>query len=85
MSEEVKVTEEKKPGAKDVTLRAMIVASIWIGLLTIAKALWKVLFKADFGLTMQEILLSGVVMAAIFSPVYLSVILDKVKDIKIGG
>jgi hypothetical protein len=39
----------------------------------------------EFGLSMEEILLSGVVLAAIFTPVYLSIILDKIRDIKIGG
>jgi hypothetical protein len=33
---------------------------------------------------MNEVVLSGVIMAAVFSPVYLSIILDKIKDIKVG-
>ena len=79
-------TAEKKngPGAKGVSLKSMIIAAIWIGALSITKALWALVSGKAFGLTMNEILLSGVMIAAIFSPVYLSIVLDKIKDIKIG-
>ena len=77
---------KKKHGAKDVTLISMIISAIWIGALSILKSFWGLIVMTDkpFGLTMSEIVLSGVVMAAVFSPVYLSIILDKIKDIKIG-
>jgi hypothetical protein len=74
-----------KRGAKDVSLSSMIIAGAWIGLLSIVKAFWHLFSEKEFGLTMDEILLSGVVLAAIFTPVYLSIILDKIRDIKIGG
>ena len=77
--------ETKKPGAKDVTLISMILSAIWIGLLTIIKAFWKLFSANEFGLSMNEIVLSGLIMAALFSPVYLSIILDKVRDIKISS
>jgi hypothetical protein len=81
------VEEKKKPGAKDVTLVSMVIAGIWIGVLSLLKAFWVLFFGAEktFGLSMEEILLSGVVMAAIFSPIYLSIILDKIKDIRLGS
>jgi hypothetical protein len=76
---------KKSRGAKDVSLASMIVAGIWIGALSLLKAFWALLSNKDFGLTMEEILLSGVVLAAIFTPIYLSIILDKIKDIRLGG
>ena len=84
MNEEVK-TGEKTTGAKDVTLRSMVIAAIWIGVLMLARALWPTILGQEFGLTMKEIVISGFVMSAVFSPVYLSIILDKAKDIKTGG
>jgi hypothetical protein len=53
------------------------VASIWIAGLSLLKAIWPLLSKTEFGLTMNEILLSGVVLAAVFTPVYLSMWIDK--------
>ncbi|GHU82411.1 hypothetical protein FACS189468_6590 [Spirochaetia bacterium] len=78
------VTEKKNTSAKDVSLKSMIVSAIWIGVLSILKAFWGLISDKAFGLTMNEIVLSGVIMAAVFSPVYLSIILEKIKDIKIG-
>lgn len=75
----------EKKGAKEVSLSSMIVSGVWIALLSIVKAFWHLFSKEEFGLTMDEILLSGVVLAAIFTPVYLSIIMDKIRDIKIGG
>ena len=78
------VIKETKGGAKEVTLRSMVISAIWIGLLSLVKAFWAFFSEKAFGLTMNEIVLSGVIMAAIFSPVYLSIVLDKIKDIKVG-
>jgi hypothetical protein len=74
----------KRAGAKGVSLASMVVAGVWIGLLSLLKAFWGLLSGKPFGLDMDEILVSGIVLAAIFTPVYLSIILDKIKDIKIG-
>jgi hypothetical protein len=80
------VDEKKKaPGAKDVSLGSMVIAGIWIGALSLLKAFWALISSKPFGLTMEEILFSGVMLAAIFTPVYLSIILDKIKDIRLGG
>jgi hypothetical protein len=72
------------PAAKDASLKSMIISAVWIGALSLAKAFWSLVTEKAFGLTMSEIVLSGVIMAAVFSPVYLSIIPDKIKDIKIG-
>jgi DMSO/TMAO reductase YedYZ heme-binding membrane subunit len=79
------VAEKRGPGAKGVSLASMVVAGAWIGALTVLKAFWGLITQKEFGLSMEEILLSGVVLAAIFTPVYLSIILDKIRDIKLGG
>ena len=78
------VEKKNENGAKDVSLKSMIISAVWIGALSILKAFWGLISTKTFGLTMNEIVLSGVIMAAIFSPVYLSIILDKIKDIKVG-
>jgi hypothetical protein len=77
--------EKKGPGAKDVSLASMVAAGTWIGALSLLKAFWGLFTQKEFGLSMEEILLSGVVLAAIFTPVYLSIVLDKIRDIKLGG
>jgi NADH:ubiquinone oxidoreductase subunit 5 (subunit L)/multisubunit Na+/H+ antiporter MnhA subunit len=67
----------KNTDAKEISKWSMVVASIWIAGLSLLKAFWPLLSGAEFGLTMNEILLSGVVLAAVFTPVYLSLWIDK--------
>lgn len=57
----------------------MIIASVWIAVLTILKGLS--IMKLDMG----DIIGSGISIAAVFSPVYFSIFLDKIKDIRTGG
>jgi Kef-type K+ transport system membrane component KefB len=79
------IEEKKKRGAKGVSLASMVIAGVWIGALSLLKAFWGLLSQKEFGLSMEEILFSGVVLAAVFTPVYLSIILDKIRDIRLGG
>ena len=65
---------------KKVSKLSMIIAGVWISVLSIIKGLW----PGSFNLTVDEIIKTGITLAALFSPVYLSIILDKIKDIKIG-
>jgi hypothetical protein len=70
--------EEKRIGAKQYSLFAQIFSGLWIAVHTILKG---------FGITrleMSDIVYSGIAIAAIFMPVYFSIFLDKIKDIKIG-
>jgi hypothetical protein len=67
------------PGAKQVSLAAQIIACVWIAVLTVLKGL------GITNLEMSDIIYSGVAIAAIFMPVYFSIFLDKIKDIKLGG
>ena len=83
------MNEPEKTGAenntaKNASLKSMVVSAVWIGMLSLAKALWGLFSAKEFGLTMNEIILSGLMLAAVFSPVYLSIVLDKIKDIKVG-
>jgi hypothetical protein len=76
---------KKERGAKDIFLVSMVVAGAWIGALSLLKAFWGLLTAKEFGLSMEEILMSGVVLVAVFTPVYLSIILDKIRDLRLGG
>lgn len=78
------IEQKNSPAAKDVSLKSMIISAVWIGVLSLAKTFWSLVTDKPFGLAMSEIVLSGVMLAAVFSPVYLSIVLDKIKDIKIG-
>lgn len=90
MSEEIKgelLTAKGSTSAKEISKWSMVIASFWIGILSLIKAFWPlfVIDNRSFGLDMGDIIISGVALAAIFSPIYFSIFLDKVKEIKIGG
>jgi uncharacterized membrane-anchored protein len=85
VKENLTVAKKKSCSAKEVSKWSMIVGAVWIGALSLLKALWALISTAAFGLQMWEIIFSGVVMASIFTPVYFSIILDKIKDIKLCG
>jgi hypothetical protein len=71
--------------AKNVSKASMIFAAIWIPVLSIIRAIWGLFTPVEFGLTVSEIIMVGIAVAAVFSPVYFSIILDKIKEIRIGG
>jgi len=75
---ELEIQDEKKMGAKQYSLFAQIFSGVWIAVLTILKGL-KIL-SLDLG----DIIYSGIAIAAIFSPVYFSIFLDKIRDIKLA-
>jgi len=81
---DIVVDKKDGPSAKDVSLKSMVIAAVWIGVLTLAKAFWGLVSEKTFGLSVSEIVLSGLMIAAVFSPVYLAIVLDKIKDIKVG-
>lgn len=68
----------KHNGAKEQSKLAMIIAALWIALGTIFKGL------GFIQLEVSEIIFSGFSIAACFIPVYFSIIMDKIKDIKLG-
>lgn len=64
--------------AKGVSLIGQIFAAVWV-------AFWctyKFVKTSDISVT--DVLYSGIGMAACFSPVYFSIVLDKIKDIRFG-
>jgi len=70
--------DKKTASAKEASKWSMIVAAIWIAGFTIIKAVGLVT------ITVEEIILSGFAIAACFTPVYFSIIMDKFKDMKLG-
>lgn len=71
--------KEKNPtGAKNLSKFAMAFSGLWIAGLTIFKGLGAI------DLTMNDICLSGIVIVGVWTPTYFSIILDKIKDIKLG-
>jgi hypothetical protein len=75
---ELGIQEEKKMGAKQYSLFAQIFSGTWIAVLTILKGL-KII-----ALELTDIIYSGIAIAAIFSPVYFSIFLDKIKGIRLA-
>lgn len=65
--------------AKKATLFAMKIAALWIAVLTLVRAGF-LAFERNF-LPMDEIIISGLMIGGIFAPVYISMILDKFKEI----
>ena len=71
--------------AKDLSLFAIAFALVWVAALTLAKAIAPVLADGRaLGLTMPEIVTSGVFFVVACSPVYRSIWLDKKLGIKSG-
>lgn len=64
--------------AKDVSLKAIVLAIVWVAVLFLAKGLVPVIWTGKtFGLDAKEILVSGVFFVIACSPVYRSIWLDK--------
>jgi hypothetical protein len=97
MSDQPQATEIKGTrSAKEISKWSMVVAALWIGILSIIKAVWSLfvhpivletgLIQAapEFGLTMNDIIVSGLALAAVFTPIYFSIFLEKIKEIRTG-
>lgn len=78
MAEETK-TEEKKLHAKPVSLIGQIVAAVWVAGWSAFKFI-----KNASAIDTNDIIFSGLAIAACFSPVYFNLLLDKIKEIKWG-
>ena len=71
------VREEKKTvGAKVLSKLAMIFSSLWIAILTILKAL------GVLEIEITDVIYSGIAIVSVWCPTYLSVWLDKIKEIR---
>lgn len=69
--------------AKPTSLWGQIFMAIWIAGWSAYKFL--VELKIGNSVPVNDIIFSGVGIAASFSPVYFSIMLDKIKDIKFGN
>lgn len=84
-SEETKTNdnEKKKPHAKSASLWGQIAAAVWIGGWNAAQFI-SYLVKGQ-EINPIHIILSGLAIAACFVPVYFNLIMDKIKEIKLGA
>jgi hypothetical protein len=75
---ELEKQKAKKAGAKQYSLFAQIFSGTWIVVLTILKGLKVITLET------QDIIYTGIAVAAIFSPVYFSIFLDKIREIRLA-
>lgn len=66
--------------AKGSSLIAQVIASVWIAGWSIFKFV-----SNPQNIDISDVMFSGLGIAACFLPVYFSIIMDKIKDIKLGG
>lgn len=64
----------KNIGAKILSKGAMIFSSLWIAILTILKGMGKI------SLSVNEIVVSGVMITAVWTPTFTSIFIDKIKN-----
>lgn len=69
--------EEKTIKAKSASLWGQIIAALWV-------AGWTAYKFITSPVDVNDIIFSGLAIAGCFSPVYFSLMLDKIKDIKWG-
>ena len=79
------MAEEKEKGIKanSASLWGQIIAAIWIGGWSTAQNIKDII--AGNHIDIKEIIFSGLAIAACFTPVYFNLIMDKIKEIKLGG
>lgn len=69
--------------AKDISLKAIVLAIVWVAVLFLVKGFVPVVFSGkSFGLEAKEIIIGGVFFVVACSPVYRSIWLDKKLGIK---
>lgn len=78
--EEMEKPEEKKIKAKKASLWGQIVAAVWIAGWNAAQ-FTRLIVKGE-AINGNDIIFSGLAIAACFTPVYFNLIMDKLKEIK---
>lgn len=69
--------------AKDISLKAIVLAIVWVAILFLVKGFVPVIWTGTtFGLDAKEIIVSGVFFVVACSPVYRSIWLDKKLGLK---
>lgn len=80
--EEFSAKENKKVGAKEYSLFGQIFAALWIMVWSALKFYKGIASSQTVEVT--DIIYSGIAIAACFSPVYVSILFDKIKAIRFG-
>lgn len=75
--------ETKRIKAKNASLWGQIAAAVWIGGWNTAQFTSNLIKGIE--INPIHIMLSGLAIAACFTPVYFNLIMDKIKDIKLGA
>lgn len=77
--------QEEKKGikAKGASLWGQITAAVWIGGWNAAQFIREII--GGHHISGNEIIFSGLAIAACFTPVYFNLIMDKIKEIKLGA
>jgi len=85
MDEEIKTAETEKKGikAKSASLWGQIIAAVWIGGWNAAQFVRDIIGGQH--ISGNDIIFSGLAIAACFTPVYFNLIMDKIKEIKLGA
>lgn len=85
MAEEntTETTEKKGVKAKGASLWGQIAAAVWVGGWSAAQFIKDL--SAGRPLDIKTVIISGLAIAACFTPVYFNLLMDKIRDIKIGG
>lgn len=82
--ENEKIEEEKKGiKAKGASLWGQIAAAVWIAGWNAAQFATALIKNQT--INTSAVILSGLAIAACFTPVYFNLLMDKVKEIKLGG
>ena len=84
-TKETTTNENEKKGikAKGASLWGQIAAAVWIGGWNAAQFIKDL--TAGVHISGQDIIISGLAIAACFTPVYFNLIMDKIKEIKVGA
>ena len=83
MADETPQTENKGIKAKGASLWGQIAAAVWVGGWSAAQFIKDL--TAGRPLDIKTVIISGLAIAACFTPVYFNMLMDKIHDIKIGG
>lgn len=75
---------KKRAGAKDFSLAAQIFAAAWIAVWSAVKFGKAATSGMLAELGIADVIFSAFAIAACFSPVYFSIIMDKIKSIRFG-
>ena len=76
-------TENKGIKAKGASLWGQIAAAVWIGGWNAAQFIKDL--AAGRPLDIKAVIVSGVAIAACFTPVYFNLLMDKIREIKLGA